>query len=242
MPDDFTTFSTDPTVDGVNEPFRIGSGGSQEGDEFGRSSQGGNRTLETIITTSLAIVTAFTENKADKDAAAELQKRLDAARKAASTENFMAIVQDLQPLFRELVASGLGPQFQQAVRRNAARTGRIGSGSDDAIRNATAAIPDIFALQQASGEAGRIQGTQVGAELGIPIQGAISDPFSEALVRGSTAFFKSQRRDVDDRAVANQGIPQRTGGRPGIEPDRRDLFPNISPDDRSRRGGSPFTP
>ena len=116
-------------------------------------------------------------------------------------------------MFRELVAQGLGPQFQQNLQGNLARRGLIGTGVGTALSNVGESIPGVTAFSGAQREAGRIQEGQVGAELGFPAIAPRTDPFSEALVRGATAFFTT-----------------RTGGQPGGTGSREEdneLFPTL---------------
>lgn len=163
----------------------------------------------TAINTLIGAVAGYKQGKASQQSEKENQKRIQAARAAAGPENFAALLAKLQPIFREIVASGLGPQFAQGIASNLARRGLVGSGVGTALQNAALAAPDIFALQQAAGEAGRIQTGQVGAELGLaaslPPQVRL-DPLVQALTLGARANY---------------------GTRQGREPET--LFPNLTP-------------
>lgn len=227
MPIDF--FPNDPLAGG--NTFSIPGGRDPLGTEDPRNqglldtltgkSSGSGFDIYGLINGLIGAYSGIRAAGAQNKAIALTQERLGEARKAASAENFASLVARLQPLFRELVASGLGPQFQQTLATQIAKSGLTGSGVGNALKGMGSAMPGIFALQQAFGEAGRIQEGQIGVELGFPMPSPKSDPFSEALVRGASAYFATVSGAREKEAMT--------------PPAERELFPSLSPTNTSGR-------
>ena len=104
---------------------------------------------------------------ADKRNAAAQRGLLERARKAASTENFMNTNREILPFLRELQSIGAIPGFQQAAATQNARRGLTGTGLGSALSTAAGGAGELFALQQALQETGRLQSLQTGANLGF---------------------------------------------------------------------------
>jgi len=191
----------------------VASGGSSSGGFFSNPSN-----IYSLINAAIGAFASTRQAGAQNELFGMSEERLKAARAAAGVENFASIVSRLQPLFRELVAGGLGPKFTQDVASSLAKRGLIGSGVGAALKNAAFAAPELFALQSAAGEAGRIQGGQVSAELGAPLPSqARVDPFSNALLSGARAFFATSAPRTAPQSQANE------------------LFPGLTPEDEKRR-------
>jgi len=205
---------TGDPLGGTGEPGSSGSGsGGNPFTNFFKDPQN----IFSLVNASIAALSGIRDAKARNDAISFTKQQLANARRLASTDNFTDIVSRLQPVFRELVAQGLGPSFQQNLSSNLAKRGLTDTGAGTALQNVGESVPSTFALREALSEGGRIQEGQVGAELGFPSIGARTDPFSEALVRGATAFFVTNQRDRD----------QSQGGTEGLQ-EQRELFPNLS--------------
>lgn len=226
MPVDF--FPNDPL--GGGDTFSIPTGRDPLGTEDPRNQglldtltgkSGGGFDIYGLINGLIGAYSGIRAAGAHNKAVKATAERLGEARKAASAENFASLVARLQPLFRELVASGLGPQFQQTLATQIAKSGLTGSGVGNALKGMGSAMPGIFALQSAFGEAGRIQEGQIGVELGFPMPSPKADPFSEALVRGATAYFATVSGAREKEATT--------------PPSERELFPSLSPTNTSGR-------
>jgi len=207
-----------PASGGTGEP---GSGGSGGGGGSGTNFFQDPANIFALINAGIAAFSGIRDARARNDAIAFTKQQLANARRLASPDNFTDIVARLQPMFRELVAQGLGPQFTQNLQSNLAKRGLVGTGVGTALSNVGESIPSTFALSSALREGGRIQEGQVGAELGFPAIAPRTDPFSEALVRGATAFFTT-----------------RSGGQPASDPEEdRELFPSLTGTSRTRFAG-----
>lgn len=205
-------------------PSGYPSGGNQSGGDFsfggsGNQNNGGffsNPTnILALINTAIGLFGGMRQADMSNEQREMIEERVAAARGAASAENFAGIVARLTPMFREVVAAGLGPAFQESVSRTMAKRGLTGTGVGAAFSNASAAMPNIMAFQSAMGEAGRIQEGQIGAELGAPIPGPRMDPFTTALVTGARAFFGTTASSRNE----SNSVPR---------PDEQELFPNLS--------------
>ena len=122
---------------------------------------------------SFALGAAGVGDAASNDAKAQA-RLLEAARKAASTENFQDINKDLLGSFRELQATGAIPGFQSAAATANARSGLTGTGLGNALSTAAGGAGELQALQQAIQQALAIQQGQIGANVGfagIPLGG-----------------------------------------------------------------------
>lgn len=205
-------------------PLRVHRGDQADGHPLAyreRDGSGGGFDIYGLINGLIGAYSGIRAAGAHNKAVKATAERLGEARKAASAENFASLVARLQPLFRELVASGLGPQFQQTLATQIAKSGLTGSGVGNALKGMGSAMPGIFALQSAFGEAGRIQEGQIGVELGFPMPSPKADPFSEALVRGATAYFATVSGAREKEATT--------------PPSERELFPSLSPTNTSGR-------
>ena len=122
----------------------------------------------------------------------ELQRRAAAAAQKASPEEFLRILNQIRPQFREQILAGLGPQLQQKIGVNIARGGLKNTGIGKALSSAAIAIPEVTAFQAALREAGAIQrGESSAAEAFLRAPTPVGDPL-EALAKtaGAISGFK----------------------------------------------------
>lgn len=107
----------------------------------------------------------------------------------ASPQHFQDVIGSLQPLFRELVAQGMGPAFQEEVARSLAQHGYTGTGTGEAMRNASFAIPGKLAFEGASQQAGNVIRNQIAAEESQPLMPPTPNPYMTALLAGARGFL-----------------------------------------------------
>jgi len=103
------------------------------------------------------------------------------AKKATSPENLIDLTKTLQPLLRELQATGAIPGFQSAAATANARSGLTGTGLGNALTTAAGGAGEQFALQQALQQAGVLAGGQLQTALTArPVTQDSSNLFGQA--------------------------------------------------------------
>lgn len=169
-------------------------------------------------------ISGFMSGKRRKAAAREERRRQARIRMKASPEHLAQVMQSLAPMFREIVASGLGPEFQTMVADNLAKHGLTGTGVGEAFRSSASAAPAIFATKSAAAEAGNVVGRELYAEgISGPAPAPTQNPLIDALMGGARGFM-----------AGGGGTPSSKGGAPvnygseGIMTGQTPL-PNLTP-------------
>lgn len=177
--------------------------------------------LEALIALFLGLASGAQQASAINASREATEEQIERARGAASPENFANVFKTIQPIFRELVAAGAGPQLSGAILSGLGKSGGKDTGRGQALAAAGAGAGETLALNMTAGEAGRIQSGQVGAELGAlsNIPGPRVDPFIQALVQGAAGYFGASTRERQEPG-GGAGTSQ------NIDPNRN-LFPNI---------------
>jgi len=197
--------------DEFGEPFTPGGQ-----DEVGGGGGGFTFDFESLTNLLLGLGVGFLQAQDSNAARADVQAQIGRARERATPEAFIDIFKTLQPLFREIVASGAGPQLQGAILSGLAKSGGKDTGRGLALAAAGASAGDTLALNLTANEAGRIQTGQVGAELGgiggLTAIGPRQDPIIQALAQGAAGFFATSALDRKEESSAER---------------QESLFPNI---------------
>ena len=209
--------------------FGDSPGPGQPGDEFGRPFEpggqdivggggGGGFTFDLESLTNLLIgLGVGLVNANNANAAREATtEQLAEARKFASPENFINVFKTLQPLFREIVASGAGPQLTGAILGSLGKSGGKDTARGQALAAAGAGAGETLALGLTQQETGRVQAGQVSAALGSAnilagLQPRV-DPIISALEAGAAGFFATSTLAEKDPTKAEA---------------KKDLFPGI---------------
>ncbi len=161
--------------------------------------------LASTINALIGFIAGQQEGKRQEENEAERKARIERARALATPERLTEITKELRPQFRELIASGLGPQFQQNLAGFLGRSGLAGTGVGTLLGGAAIAAPEIFAFSSALAEAGNVQRGQVSTELGL---GQIfppnvsQNPILLGLERAAGALFATPKKQ-DERVARN---------------------------------------
>jgi len=203
----------DPFIDipGGTDPLDPNDPRFQPGNDFDDLGREGNNffdfdfDLAALVNTFIGFIAGNAEGQRQEDIIKAQEERIARARSLAGTENLLAIQKELRPQFRELIASGLGPQFQQNLAGFLGRSGLAGTGVGTILGGASLAAPEIFAFSSSLAEAGNQQRQQVSTELGL---GQIfppniaQNPILLGLERAAGALFATPKKQ-DERTARN---------------------------------------
>jgi len=146
-----------------------------------------------------------------------LRRGVKRARQQLTPEFLIKNAQKLNPLFRELVASGAGPQFQQNVASLLARRGLTGTGIGTALQGAALSAPGIFAAQQSIPVALQLAMARANADLGAgsalaaapqgPTGGGFASGAAQGLFLGAQALggLNQNQQQTNPNLVAIPG-------------------------------------
>lgn len=176
-------------------------------------------------------ISGFMSGRRRQKAARQERRRQARIRTIASPQHLADVMRALQPMFRELVAAGLGPQFQTAVADNLAKHGLTGTGVGEAFRSSAAAAPAIFATTGAASEAKGVVNRELEAEgLAGSAPAPVENPLIGAIMGGARGFMAGGGGSM---ASPKGGAPVNYGPE-GIMTGQTPL-PNLDPT-------KPFTP
>lgn len=134
---------------------------------------------------------------------AEARRRFGRAEAAATPQHLTDTIAALQPLFRQLAAHGLGSAFQEAVAQNLALHGMTGTGTGEALRTASLAIPETTAFQGAQEAGQSLVNSQISTEIGAPAPQPNVNPFTAALLFGARGLISGSNFNNPMTANAN---------------------------------------
>src|SRR6266481_4410882 len=101
--------------------------------------------IGTVVGGVVGAAAGFFGGRSKKRAAEERMRKIRASqariRGLASPEHLAEVMGKLQPMMRQIVASGLGPQFQAQVASSLAAHGATGTGVGEAMRAGAASAP-----------------------------------------------------------------------------------------------------
>jgi len=168
------------------------------------------------IGAGVSLFQGFSGRRSAKRQAAERRRLLDLGLANASSETFLKFLGDLQPRFRELIASNLGGSFQSAIATQLGRRGLTSTGLGASLSIGAAALPGIAAFQGAAQQAGRLQSLRANAIFGQPSQEnlipGVGSIFGNAFASGTASFFDaSSRNRAEDQPLTPQGTSPATG-------------------------------
>jgi YmgG-like glycine-zipper protein len=187
-----------------------------------------------LIGAGIGAISGFMSGRRRKKAERAERRRQERIRQKASPQHLAAVIQSLQPVFREIVASGLGPQFQTQVNDSLAKHGLTGTGVGEAFRSSAAAAPAIFATQGATSEANQVVNRELYAEgVAGPEPSPAGNPLMDALMGGARGYF-----------AMSAGNPAPPTGAPGVFSERpitggRGYTDTIAPNIESEFPSSP---
>ena len=169
---------------------------------------GYNHAIFGAILAAIGVVQSIRENKKTR----KLQRRVqEAARLAASPEEFLRIFDTIRPAIREQILAGLGPALQQKLLVNRARGGLKNTGLGAALGTAALSIPETTALQAALQQAGAIQSGGVAVSQGILGQPIIRSNTLEAITQGAGTIADLEKlfpRKKKERGAGLEGVPE----------------------------------
>ena len=177
-----------------------------------------NLDIVDLVNVGLGIGRGIVDVKQQKDLLKAQEQRIERARAAASPEQLIRNLQFLRPQFRELIAAGLGPQFQQGIASFLGKTGLADTGIGLTLGAAAEGAPEIFAFSSALDQAARVQTGQVSAELGLATSlppGVAQNPILQALEGAARGLFSTPEKT--DRPQGGAGSAQDVDLFPGLE-------------------------
>lgn len=203
----------------------------------------------TAIGAGLGALSGFMAGRRRKKAEKNERRRQERIRQKSSPQHLAEVMQSLQPMMREIVASGLGPQFQTMVSDSLAKHGLTGTGVGEAMRTGAAGAPAIFATQMAGQEAGNVVKRELAAEdIAGPEPAPSQNPLLDAAMGGFRGFLGTS---MGKPAAAPTGAPDVfsntpiTGGRSftdTLTPNIESEFPNSPGALVTDANGSRFQP
>jgi hypothetical protein len=209
----------------ANDAFEGAASGAAQGSTFGP--------MGTAIGAGIGAISGFMSGRRRQKAARQERRRQERIRMKASPEHLADVIKSLTPMFREIVASGLGPQFQTAVADNLAKHGMTGTGVGEAFRSSAEAAPAIFATQGAMQEGGQVVGRELAAEgLAGSEPAPTQNPLLDALMGGARGFFAAGGGTPKPKmggAPVNYGSEGIMTGQPlpNLTPEERRGVPNV---------------
>ena len=184
-------------------------------------------------------VSALSNFMGSRTAARNARTQTNRLKLRASPEHLRDVINKLMPFYRELVASGLGPQFLHESARQISLAGLSGTGVGEALRTASQAVPNATAAGLAS-EAGQgVVQNELASVGGMPMNN--SNPLADALAAGAAAYAGTAgaQRVRGEQLIARSNNtpltptpttqPPRTGSLTGEPP----LFPQLAPLERN---------
>src|SRR5262245_47991440 len=135
----------------------------------------------------IAGVSALSNYIGSRGARAAAQTQTNRLKLRASPEHLMDVIRKLQPFYRELVASGLGPQFLQESARQISMAGLTGTGVGEALRTVAGTVPQAAATGMASEAAQGVVQNELASVGGMTAGGG--NPLADALAAGARAYI-----------------------------------------------------
>ena len=168
-------------------------------------------------------ISGYLSGKSKKRAIEERNQQLRKARALATPAHLKELMVSMSPMFREIVAAGLGPQFMQEVSVGLSRHGLTGTGAGEAMRTASTQAPAVAAAGMAADRAERVQRNEVNTALQSADIQPVPNPLLETLQGGVQGAF-SMARAFGEKRPSTSGVNDgRTGlinpGTPGIASD-----------------------
>lgn len=192
-----------------------------------------------LVVAGVSALSSYMGSRSQAKAARTQTNRL---KLRASPEHLMDVVRKLMPFYRELVASGLGPQFLQESARQISLAGLSGTGVGEALRQTASAVPNATAAGLAS-EAGRgVVQNELASVGGMSAGGG--NPLADALSAGASAYAgtAAAQRLRGEQLISRSNnrpmtpVPITPPTQPGVPgPDEPSLFPQLAPLERPGR-------
>jgi hypothetical protein len=180
----------------------------------------------TAIGAGVGAISGFMAGRRREKAAAQERARQRHIRNLATPEHLKDVMTSLQPMFREVVAAGLGPQFQESVAQSLAQHGLTGTGAGEAIRGGAVGAPAMFATEMAGQKAGEVVRGQLAAE-GLAGEAPMppENPLLSALFSGARGFISGG----GSLNFKKPGAPNSPALFPGDKSSDYTSLPNLTP-------------
>ena len=179
-----------------------------------------------VVGAGIGALSGFMSGRRRKKAERQERRRQARIRQIASPAHLAETMTALAPMFKQIVASGLGPQFSAMVADSLAKHGMTGTGVGEAMRTGAASAPAIFATQAAGAEAGNVVKRELAAEgMNGPEPAPSQNPILDALMGGARGFLAGgggTPRPAQGGAPVNYGSAGIMTGQP---------TPNLTPSD-----------
>lgn len=137
-----------------------------------------------LVVAGISALQGFMSSRSARAAARTQTNRL---KLRASPEHLMDVIKKLTPFYRELVASGLGPQFLQESARQISLAGLTGTGVGEALRGVAGAVPTALATGMANEAAQGVVQNELASVGGMTAGG--TNPLADALAAGARAYI-----------------------------------------------------
>lgn len=146
-----------------------------------------------IIAAGIGAAGSFIGSLSGRKAAQDARRRLREAEDIFNPRRILGRASIFLPHFRELIAMGIGPGFQQSISSNLARAGLTGSGLGVSLTNAATAAPGIAAFGGALDAAFKSAAGRLSAFTNTPLAPQAPSGFSSALLGGARGFFGAKQ-------------------------------------------------
>jgi hypothetical protein len=146
-----------------------------------------------LVGAAIGAVGGFARQRAQNRKIAQMKAEAARMKFLASPQHLNEVMTTLQPLMKNIVASGLGPQFQQSVNQSLAEHGLTGTGVGEAMRTGAAGAPALFTAgmteQAAEGQVGREMGAEQSATDTLAATPVGENPLMGALLDGARGYL-----------------------------------------------------
>ena len=144
-----------------------------------------------LIGAAVGAIGGLMKGKARKKEEKRMKENQARMRALATPAHLQEVIAHMTPLMRNIVESGLGPQFKMEIDKNLAQHGATGTGAGEAIRSAAQAVPSLMTAEKAfdasTAQVGRELNTEAtAAGLEPPVA---ENPLMQALLGGARGYM-----------------------------------------------------
>lgn len=165
-----------------------------------------------LIGAGVGFVGGMMRGKAQAEQARRKRAALERMRGLATPEHLKEVMDHLQPLMRQIVESGLGPQFKQNVDESLAAHGLTGTGAGEALRTSAQAAPAIFAGQEAAAAAPGVVQREMNAEgATAELEPEVDNPLMGAILGAARGYISGKAFGKNGSSSSSSQTPVTAG-------------------------------
>lgn len=167
-----------------------------------------------LIGAAVGAIGGFMKGRAAKKEAERKKKAIAKLQGLATPAHLVEVTNTLNPLFRNIVESGLGPQFKQEIDSMLAKHGGTGTGAGEAMRTSAQAVPTLAANRMALDEATGVVGREMNAAAAeADLDAGTVNPLMEGLLGAARGYMAGG----GIQKGAFRRTPKNTGATPSVD-------------------------